>query len=63
MKSIYGEVRVAVGQNDDDPAPEARIQVITGNVVAFEYTADVQDVAKLVGFATGLLSGLAKVSK
>ena len=33
MKSIYGEVRVAVGQNDDDAVPEARVQVVVGNVV------------------------------
>lgn len=63
MKSIYGEVRVAVGQNDDDPVPEARVQVVVQNVVVFEYTADVADVAKLVGFATGLLAGFAKVAK
>jgi hypothetical protein len=56
-------VRVAVGQNDDDPVPEARVQVVVGNVVVFEYTADVADVAKLVGFATGLLAGFAKVGK
>jgi hypothetical protein len=63
MKSIYGEVRVAVGQNDDDPAPEARVQVVVGNVVVFEYIADVSDVAKLVDFATGLLAGFARVAK
>ena len=63
MKSIYGEVRVAVGQNDDDAVPEARVQVVVGNVVVFEHVADVADVAKLVGFATGLLAGFARVAK
>lgn len=63
MKKIYGEIRAAVGENDDDPAPEGRLQVLIGNVVVFEFDADVSDIPKLVMFGMGIIRGLARVPK
>jgi hypothetical protein len=56
----YGGVSVDIGQADADIPPEALLKVNVGGEVIFSHIADVQDVAKMLPFAVGLVTAFSR---
>lgn len=60
LHTTYGGVSVDIGQADSDIPPEALVKVNVGGEVIFTHIADVEDVAKVLPFAVGLVTAFAR---